>query len=199
MDYREYLTTHKANLTLLTKQKETAELNVETLVEDLKYLEESRTTMNNVQLATQITLSEYIESVVAKALQVVFGDSFGFKVEYSIKRNQSEARLYIVEQGELFDPNDECGVGALDVAGTALRMALWVLPDERTQNVMILDEPGTAVSKDLLPKFGQMLKECSELLQLQIIMISHDDVLIDVADKAFRVTKNGKISYVEAL
>jgi len=197
MSYRQLLTEKQAELKILTEQKEEADALVVTLAVELEELAEAREVMNNIMLATQVSISDYIESIVATALQAVLGDEYGFKIEYSIKRDQSEAQPYITRNGELYHPRDDCAGGGQDIAAFGLRVACWALDDNQTQKVLVLDEPGTAVSVDMMPKFGEMLKATSELLDLQVIMISHDPVLIESADRAFEVTIKDDVSSVE--
>jgi len=78
-----------------------------------------------------------------------------------------------------------------------LRMALWSLREPRSVSTFVLDEPGTSVSESLRPKFGEMLKKLSQMLGIQMLIISHDSALIDVADKTFNVENDGKTSIVE--
>jgi len=195
--YEQILTEHQAERDLLVQQKSDSDKRAIEMSQEIVELEEARVVVNSVLQATQITISDYIESVVSTLLQVVFGDSFAFKVVYELKRNQSEAHLYILEDGEMYEPKGECGIGALDVAAIGLRLGLWALRGDLTRKTFFLDEPAKCLSKDMLSKFGEVLKKCSEMLKVQLIVISHDPALIEAADKAFRVSKRNGISEVE--
>ena len=46
------------------------------------------------------------------------------------------------------------------------------------------------VSKDLLISVSEFMKELSTKLGIQIIMVTHENQFIDVADKVFSVRKN---------
>jgi len=199
MNYRQLLTDKQAELRVITEEKRVADIEIGTLTLAIEELKEATEVMNNIMLATQISISAYVEGIVATALQAVLGDEYGFKIQYEIKRNQSEAYLFITRNGEMYNPKDECAGGGQDIAAFGLRVACWALDDKQTQRVLILDEPGTCVSVDMMPKFGEMLKATSELLDLQVIMISHDPVLIESADRAFQVTMKDDISTVEVI
>lgn len=198
--YRQLLTKKQAELDLLTEQKAKCDELKSRLRSQIQELTEARDVVNTVQLATQVTISEFIEELVTLALKSVFGDEYGFKVQYEIKRNKSEATLYIEKNGELFEPEDACGGGVTQVAGFGLRVALFALADPKPQSVLILDEPEKCISSgECIQAFGQMLKKISELLEVQVIMVSHDPVLIESADKAFHVTQVDGVSKVEVL
>jgi len=158
------------------------------LKEDVAKFEKSRDIVNAVLSITQDQIKGYIEDVVTLALTTVFGEDYNFSIRYDLKRGKSEANLILTKDGmELSPRGDETGGGPMDVIGLGLRFALWSLREPRGSSTFILDEPGTAISEDLRPKFGIMLSKLSSMLGVQIIMMSHDSALIDSADKIIRV------------
>ena len=162
-------------------------------------MKEAREVVNNVQLVTQTSFCEFIEEVVSLALQTVFdesGDVYGFGVDYEIKHNKSTANLWIIKNGHKMSPKESCGGGVLDVASFGLRAITFALAETPPEPILFLDEPGKFMG-DYSVNFGLMLKEISQLLQLQIVMISHDSSLVECADKSFRVTQTKGISKVE--
>jgi DNA repair exonuclease SbcCD ATPase subunit len=52
-----------------------------------------------------------------------------------------------------------------------------------------LDEPFKNLSKDLQSKAGEILKLLSQKLGIQIIMITHEQELMEIADKTFEIQK----------
>jgi len=195
--YEQILTERQAERDLLIQQKSDSDKRAIEMSQEIVELEEARVVVNSVLQATQIIISDYIESVVSTLLQVVFGDSFAFKVVYELKRNQSEAHLYVLEDGEMYEPKGECGVGTLNVAAIGLRLGLWALRGNLTRKTFLLDEPAKCLSKDKISKFGSVLKKCAEMLKVQLIVISHDPALIEAAGKAFQVSKKNGVSEVE--
>ena len=87
---------------------------------------------------------------------------------------------------------ESSGGGVVDVSSFALRIATWSL--SKTNNVIILDEPFKHLSNDLQSRAGEILKRLSEKLKLQILMSTHIEDIIDVADRVFEVrrVKEGK-------
>ena len=91
------------------------------------------------------------------------------------------------------DPLTESGVGAVDIASFDLRIASWSMQRPHTRNVIILDEPMKCLSAEYQERASQMIKEVSEKLGLQIIMITHSETLATSADRTFKVSmKNGR-------
>ena len=156
----------------------------------------ARDIVNSVLSATQEQVKSYIEEIATLALQAVFGETFALAIDCEQKRGKSEFNLKLVKSGVKFDLRDEVGGGALDVVSFALRIALWSMRFPRSSSLFVLDEPGTAVSEDLRPKFGEMLRKLSETLGIQLIIISHDSALQDIADRVFTVTQENEVSTV---
>lgn len=164
-----------------------------------RHAEEALMILQIVSKQTQEQLEYRISELVTLALEAVFDDPYKFKVVYETKRNKTEARLWLERNGSLIDPLDSAGGGVVDVASFALRVALWSLANPKTDSVIILDEPFKHLSSDLQAKAGQMLKEISTRLGLQILMVSHIEELVDEADKVFQVSQSKGISNVEAV
>jgi len=194
------LISKQERLAILKTESEKKQAELERQEHILEVLTKARDIVNLVLAATQQAASSFVGDVVSLALSFVYGEDYQFKLDYSIKRNQSEARPVVVISGEEFSPRDELGGGVIDVASLGLRLACWAIDESaRNSTVFVLDEPAKFVSADRVDLVGEVLRELSQTLGIQIIMVSHSDELIDVADRAFRVTKDGGTSRVERI
>ncbi len=153
-----------------------------------KRIEKAQLIIQTVAQQTQEQLEYRISELVSLALNAVFPDPYELELEFVLRRNKTEADLYLSKNGKRFDPLSSTGGGVIDIASFALRLALWALNPKRTSNVFIFDEPFRFLSKDLQPKAGQMLKEISSKLGIQIILVSHNEAIIGEADKIFRAS-----------
>jgi ABC-type lipoprotein export system ATPase subunit len=61
-----------------------------------------------------------------------------------------------------------------------------------SRNVIILDEPFKCLSDGYQEKASQMLKELSDKLKLQFLVVTHSEILASHADKTFNVLINHK-------
>lgn len=195
--FAERLVKRQAERDLLESQRTALIAKHATTVATLAEYTEARDVVNAVMLSTQNRAKSVIEDVVTLALKSVFGETYSFSIEYAVKRNKSEAVLSIKKGGELYNAEDECGGGIIDVVSFGLRIALWSISKQRTAPVFVLDEPGRFLSAEMAPKFGEMLKEVSKLLSLQFIMITHSEILAETADKTYRVSQTAGVSQVE--
>lgn len=147
---------------------------------------------------TQEGLSIHIEKVVGLALSTVFPDEYNFKVAWGTKNNKTECSMYFLKNGEKFSPTIDGGHGVADLCAVAIRFATWTLGSPKSAPIFLLDEPTAAVSKEHRNQssefFGMMCKE----LGIQILTATHEDSLIEGADKVFSIKKvDGFSSIIE--
>lgn len=157
----------------------------------------SQEIVNAVIIATLEEVKTFIEDTVTLCLSTVFGNEYSLKVDYQVKRGKSEAVVRICKGQEVLDPRDEVGGGVIDVASIGLRLVLWLLSVPRSDPVFVFDEPFRFVSLNLTPKVIEMLKEVCNTFGAQVIMVSHNEELIEEASKTIRVTWAPEGSIVE--
>ncbi len=144
---------------------------------------------------------QQMEYLVTKALQIVFGDKFRFEIELTQSRNRPSAEFYVIsEQGgkEIKNtPQDSRGGGVVDVVSLALRVAMLLsYNNPPLAGPLVLDEPAKHVSGEYIKNVTNFLKEVNQISKRQIIVITHQQHLSEVADKAFQVELDGKASNV---
>ena len=89
--------------------------------------------------------------------------------------------MFFSRNGQQISPLDASGGGVVDICSFALRLSLWSLNKNRP--VLLLDEPFKHLSRNLHGKALRMLKEVSRKLNVQIIMVSHNEEFVDEADR----------------
>lgn len=183
--------------TQLGKQAEQVE-NLELQIRDKI---EARNIISEASRVTQKQFKDFVEQLVTLAIQSVFTEEdYKFVVKWELQNNRTQINL-MVQQGEKepYDPEDEQGGALLDIISFALRIVLWVLEKPRSRNTLILDEPFKYCG-DFTILAAKMVKNISKKLQLQIIMVTHSDVLKNVGDRSWKVHRvNGGSSHVNLL
>lgn len=150
-----------------------------------------------VGLKTQQQLQFHISDITSLALEAVFPDPYKLTVEFIERRNKTECDLYFERDGEKIDPISASGGGAVDIAAFALRIASWSMEYPRSNNVIILDEPMRFLSIDMQEKASLMLKELSDKLNIQFIIITHENSLTVHADKVFHTYIRKGVTYIK--
>jgi len=177
-----------AHLTLMLSKGE------EALLEKMK----AEAILQDVATETQNKIREKVETLVQMAIDAVFGDGEEFRIDFVQRRNKTEADLCLIGPGgERIPPMAGSGGGLLDVMAFALRLACHALQKPAPRRVLILDEPFRFLDKVRKDKAAEMLKVLSEKTKMQIIMVTHEDSLIDAADKLYTVRKPKRISRIK--
>ena len=177
---------------LLDKQKNTQE-DLNGKKERQKGLEKAQVFLQKVAQDTQGQLRYYVKDIVQLALDTCFPGEYEFDLVYEIKRGKTEAKLLFLSGEEEIDPLDASGGGVVDIAAFALRIAQWTLGS--TRNTIILDEPFKHLSDDLQPLGAEVLKQLSDKLKIQFIIVTHRKEITGVADKIFEVSRRTEGEY----
>lgn len=195
------------NLAMKKNIKQNLEVKLENKENELKKIEEMIDTLEQVRILLQ-RASEYareqikqqIEMLVTHCLQFVFGPYLEFKIELSEVRGKADAEFYVIS---IFDnvkvktkPQDARGGGVVDVISLALRIAVIQSTNYYSDGPIILDEPAKHVSNEYIGNVAQFLKQISEVFNRQIIMITHNQYLSEIADTAYRVELKEGVSEV---
>jgi len=179
--------------TIKEKQKELRKVTAK-----LDHAEEARAIIYSVAQKTQETLVLNIETIVTTAIKSVFGEGgYEFKVDFNIKRNRTEADMYFTKNGFRYNPMSGSGYGVVDVASFALRIVALELSSPNVRKLLIIDEPFKNLSDEFHDLAGQMIREISENLDIQFIIVTHVKGIADNAHKVFNVHRTGKFSNVK--
>ena len=196
---KESLQTKKGVRQRIKSELELKQYTLDQAQDDLVNSEKARVIMQLVANSTQEQLEYKISELVSLALSAIFDDPYELVLEYGIKRGKTEAQILFKRNGNEVNPMQGTGGGAVDIAAFGLRVAIWSLKNPRSRNTIVLDEPFRFLSKGHQEKAGQLLKEISKKLGLQIIMVTHNPEFIKAADKIFSVSKVNGVSTVEVL
>lgn len=143
------------------------------LLAHLRALLEAQGIAQVVAEAVQTQAHERIAQTVTKCL-AVFDEPYEFHIRFRRARGRTEARLTFSREGLEVDPVEGSGLGVVDVAAFALRLACLVLRRPRLRRVLLLDEPFRFVSAEYRPRLRALLASLSEELGVQVVMVTHD-------------------------
>ena len=184
----------KTKYDLLTKQLKDKQTKIEKMEQNIENMVEARNIISEASSVTQLQFKQFVESLVTLAIQSVFLDkNYKFIVDFVLQSNRPQINLLVQEEDkDPYVPEEEQGGGLLDVISFALRIVLWSLEKPKSRNVLIFDEPFRWTG-NLTELMASMMKEVSYKMNLQIIMVTHDERLSDIADRSWKITrtKNG--------
>ncbi len=132
-----------------------------------------------------------LETIVNSALQSVYEpDSPSVELELSNKRDRTAITPYFIQQvsgKELRRRYEGLGCGVSDIVSVALRLVL--IKASGADSVLVADEPFRFLGTAQVPRASMLLKEIAQRLGVQVILTTHHDTTVDVADRAFLLQK----------
>ena len=144
---------------------------------ELYYTEKAQIITQQVAQMVQQQAHKRIEGVVSKCLEAVFGNVYGFKINFKRKRGKTEARLVLLKDGhEIEDVLNADSGGVIDVAAFALRLANIILNKPTLRRIIIMDEPFRNLDAENRKKIRMLLEELSKEFKVQLIIVTHEEI-----------------------
>lgn len=174
--------------------------SIRELGRELRKHEEAREIIRQVALQTQQQLQYHIGDVASMALEAIDEEPYKLVLEFVERRNKTECDIFFERNGNRMNPLNASGFGAVDVAAFALRIASWSMRLPHSRNTIILDEPFRFLSEEFHEAASLMVKEISQKLGIQFLIVTHQPAFASHADRIFHITalrrKGDKISSV---
>lgn len=194
-EYQKKLNKAQGQKNYIQKELAKTKRNVLSQTGYLETVEKARAYIQLKAEETQNQISIRIEDIVQMAIDTCFSEqNIEFKLKFESKRNRTEAKLLLVKEGWEMDALDSSGEGFIDLETFGLRIGSWTL--EQSDNVIILDEPFKNLDNKRKPLAGEILRELSKRLNLQMIIATHDKGIVDVADRVFNIEHKKGVSKI---
>ena len=170
---------------------------------EIKIIENAKILMGDAVKKARLTAKEYIEKAATDALKFVTqSDEYEVVIQENTRGNIPTYDIFIkttvngVES--LQTPEDSNGGGFVDIVSVAIKSAfMQAYSDPKiSHNVLYLDEPGKMVSDQMSMKFAEFIKILNKKYGLQIVMITHNNNIANMADKSFIVKKGNNGSEI---
>lgn len=199
---------------LLINQRREKEEKLSAARQDIELWRQVQVLLGKASEFARQQLKTRIEQTVTAALSAIFNDSsMRFEIEmkdiggkpaadwrvvscYDVPAKAGDEDVKISAYTVVASPEDAKGGGVTDVVSLALRLALLELSRPRPGGPVLFDEPGKMISKEYLPNVAEFLKQYAAKTGRQIIMVTHHDVLADVADTGYQVKQENGVSEV---
>jgi len=190
----------KGKMDQLIEQKALLETQLDKALNNIDVLEKVRLLLQKVSEYAREQSRAQIESLVTHCLQYIFDSNIEFKIEINEVRGRPEAEFYVVSNfgGTLIKtkPQEARGGGVIDIISLAVRIAMLECSNLEIKGPIILDEPAKHVSDDYITQVAEFLKQTVNVFQRQVIMVTHNRHLSEMADKWYRVEMVDGLSFV---
>ncbi|NMB34228.1 MAG: ATPase [Clostridium sp.] len=190
----------KGKMDHLVERKLTLETQLQKTLDNIDVLEKVRILLQRVSEHAREQSRAHIESLVTNCLQYIFDSNLEFRIEIEEVRGRPEAEFFVVSNLDGMTiktkPQDARGGGIIDIISLAIRIAMLECSDLELKGPIILDEPAKHVSDDYITQVAEFLRQVTYMFKRQVIMITHNRHLSEMADKWYRVEMNNGISII---
>lgn len=175
----------------IIEQKKKIEVQLKEAQNSIDIFEQVRILLQKTSDYAREQARQRIESLVTNCIQYIFDSNMEFKIEMNESRGRPEAEFFVVSNfnGDMIKtkPQEARGGGVVDIISLALRLAMLQCSNLETDGPLILDEPAKHVSDEYIVQVAEFLKQVSIMFKRQVIMVTHNRHLSEIADKAFKV------------
>lgn len=189
---------------LLTRGKELQE-EVAHLTELVEDLDRVTLLLNSMGEDRQQKAQQTIEELVTRGLQTIFDETLSFHIVQTTKGRSVQVDFVVrtTLQGRAIDTPvmDARGGGLAATIGYLLRLVIILLtrkPGEEPPP-MVLDETFAHVSAEYLPAVRDFVREVVDKTGVQHIIVTHQEELVEGADRVHRFTMRDGETKAEAV
>ncbi len=189
--------------TLLTKaegREEALQASLAKAVEDLsavqstaEELEVVTDILQGMEAVWQKNFQTSVAKIISRGLSLTFEQNMELILQPKVRGDVTTVDFKIA-QGEGKNRFESDIVGAkggtvIAIVNVLVRALLILSSHPALRRILILDEPFGLADDTYIPAFGQLLRELVDRQHFQIIIVSHEGALLDVADMAYEVYK----------
>jgi DNA repair exonuclease SbcCD ATPase subunit len=185
----------------LKAQQSDKEQNLVQAKKDVELWQQVQLLLGWVSEESREQLKERIQETVTAALQAILcNDQIQFNIEIKTINGKPSAEWSVVscygDKAVSANPEDARGGGISDIVSLALRLSMLELSRPKPQGAVFLDEVGKHISAEFAPNVASFLQQYAEKTGRQIILITHQVALAEVADVRYQVKQVNGISEV---
>ena len=137
-----------------------------------------------------------LASFLNAGIATVYGRDIKVLLERTGRGRTQTLKIKVSDEGsEPVDPLHSHGGGLAQLIGFILRIVLICNTDAR--RILILDEPFSSVSSDLLDNLSKLIKDLTDKLGFVVIIVSHQEELASNADVVYKVYAKGKMEVID--
>jgi DNA repair exonuclease SbcCD ATPase subunit len=167
---------------------------IATLTEEIEDFERVTGLLNSLGEERQLSAQQSIESLVTRGLQTIFDNTLSFHIVQSVRGKQAVVEFMVrtTLPGSVVETPvlEARGGGLAATIGFLLRLVVMLLSKGTQQeNILVLDETFGMVSDEYLPALAGFLREIVDKTGVQILMVTHQQMWTEVADKVYRFSQ----------
>lgn len=185
-------------------REEGRQAEVHSLVEDLeRELDAAEAETNEIEQCVELLqrlegvyqakFQANVARICSKGMTAVFGERMELLLKTRVSRDVTTVEFKLVQDfgkhGDVLETNVVGAKGGTVVVllNVLLRILLVMSAHPPMRRFLELDEPFGQADVDMIPAFGDLLHELAGKLGFQIMIVTHEKVLVDIGDTAYQV------------
>ncbi len=179
----------------LESQLSTTSASITNLSNEIETLDLVGTVFRQLLDAEVVSSIKSVEELLSEALQAVFTDQdLRVKANVSLNRGKVSVELLTVQdhgKGVVIEgaSSDGFGGAVTTVQSTVLRILVTLKRGMRP--LLMLDESLPAFDSNYVHNMGKFLSTLCHRLGIDILLVTHNQALVDAGDKAYVIEKKG--------
>jgi DNA repair exonuclease SbcCD ATPase subunit len=173
----------------LEEDKKAKEAEIQSLYKEKELLEIQKVLLQDASVEARKNAKDVLQSMCTRALQFIIGDYMSLEIKLDEKGNAPVAEFIVKSKYDSYavetDPAEEEGGGIADIVSFASFIAMLQLAGKNNVAPLFLDEPSKYVSKGHSENVAKFLYEVSAYFGRQVFMVTHDEFLAKMGDKAY--------------
>lgn len=180
----------------LKLQQEQVDLRLLEIEHGIDIREKASLFLQTLSDTTRQMVIDKISNIVTDALTKVLDKNLAFEMQLSTERNQVDIKFLVKDKNlnKSYEILNSFGGGMADIITFPLRVSLLMKWSPSLAKVLIMDETFKAVDVTNKELLGEFIRQLSEKLDMQIILVTHSPELSSKAHKRFEITQHKGVS-----
>lgn len=180
----------KAKVSILEKNLKSNKETMEVLKKEIELTSKTKEFLIAFSEYSRSNIKDKLETLANTALKAIYQDTqIIFKIIPDRNKRGLYYNNYLETDGILTPLEDASGGGVYDVVSLSLRISFLKMFEGSLRQTMILDEPFKNLDVDRVKLAVEWLKVVSKQLNIQFIIVTHIETLIENADRGFLFNK----------
>ena len=177
----------------VTQQQKALDAEIAELSEAIDTTSKVLAVLHALSTAVQARFLTGIESLVSEGLSAVFEEPIKFRITATMRNRQVNLDFSLENaDGTDTDLLDARGGGLISLTGVLLRIIMARLMSGQVRQLLILDEPLGFLSSGYQAAAGVLLRKLADELDMQLILVSHNQEIIESADTVYELRRTGQ-------